>query len=486
MKLTIFNSWRKSASIIILSTTLIRLLTLGAYPLTDRTEARYGEIARKMAETGDWITPQIEYGVPFWGKPPLSTWLTAGSYKLFDVNDFSARLSSFVLIFLAVSLVYVLAKRRSVDRALISSMILATTLGFFVSSGAVMTDPALVFGTTLSMVGFWKAFHSSIYPNRLWGYLLFVGLAIGLLAKGPVSIVLIVLPIVIWLLWQKKLGDAWRSIPWLSGTGLMLFIALPWYFLAEAKTPGFINYFIVGEHWKRFTESGWTGDLYGSGHAHPYGTIWLYWLLAAFPWSLLCITLVVKTLFNRAPLKFASLEHNREWITYLLVWAITPMIFFTFSSNILWTYVLPGLPAFTLLMAEFFFLCFPSKKTSKQVILIGLVVPLIFLLGFPAVVNLANKNSQKYVISQYQELCGGSNCQLAYYFEMPYSAEFYSGGKAIEVRDMNHTTQLLEDSNQDRIFFVVRTREIGDFSKEFGIQIDELSEYNGYTLLRAH
>ena len=51
----------------------LRMLTLGAYPLMDTTESRYAEIARKMLETGDWLTPQFDYGVPFWGKPPLST-----------------------------------------------------------------------------------------------------------------------------------------------------------------------------------------------------------------------------------------------------------------------------------------------------------------------------------------------------------------------------------------------------------------------------
>jgi len=57
----------------------VRLATLGFYPLMDSTESRYGEIARKMLETGDWIMPQADYGVPFWGKPPLSMWLSAAS-----------------------------------------------------------------------------------------------------------------------------------------------------------------------------------------------------------------------------------------------------------------------------------------------------------------------------------------------------------------------------------------------------------------------
>lgn len=76
---------------------LMRLLTLGLYPLTDTTEARYAEVARKMVELGDWITPWYDYGVPFWAKPPLSTWLTAASFKVFGLNEFAARLPHFVL-----------------------------------------------------------------------------------------------------------------------------------------------------------------------------------------------------------------------------------------------------------------------------------------------------------------------------------------------------------------------------------------------------
>src|SRR4051812_29206889 len=76
---------------------LVRIVASVVVPLTDTTEARYGEIARKMLETGDWITPQHDYGVPFWAKPPLSTWLSAGSMKLFGVNEFAARLPSLLL-----------------------------------------------------------------------------------------------------------------------------------------------------------------------------------------------------------------------------------------------------------------------------------------------------------------------------------------------------------------------------------------------------
>ena len=70
----------------------IRAFFNGALPLMDKTEARYGEIARLMAETGDWVVLQIDYGVPFWAKPPLSTWASALSISLFGTHEFFVRL----------------------------------------------------------------------------------------------------------------------------------------------------------------------------------------------------------------------------------------------------------------------------------------------------------------------------------------------------------------------------------------------------------
>ncbi len=90
----------------------------------------------------------------------------------------------------------------------------------------------------------------------------------------------------------------WKKVatclPWKGGIALFLLLSVPWYLLAEWKSPGFLNYFIIGEHIKRFVVSGWEGDLYGSAHKEIRGTIWVYWILAALPWSPVLIYQVLR------------------------------------------------------------------------------------------------------------------------------------------------------------------------------------------------
>src|SRR5947199_4652582 len=119
---------------------LARLVGMAAAPLMDTTEARYGEISRKMAESNDWITPWFDYGVPYWGKPPLAFWVTALSFKLCGVSEFSARLPHLIIALLIVSLIVWLAARRDRNAAVPTLVLISGSFLFFVATGAVMTD----------------------------------------------------------------------------------------------------------------------------------------------------------------------------------------------------------------------------------------------------------------------------------------------------------------------------------------------------------
>ncbi|MCP3176220.1 glycosyltransferase family 39 protein [Desulfuromonas sp. KJ2020] len=470
---------------------MVRLLSLGSYPLADTTEARYGEIARLMAQTGDWITPQIHQGVPFWGKPPLSTWLSALSIRVLGVNEFAIRLPSFLLALLVLALVYFVAVRqRGRDFALVATVVLALSVLFFVSSGAVMTDPALLLGTTLSMIAFWRAMTAKKSRALVWGYLFFVGLSIGLLAKGPVALILVGLPVGGWVLWQRQWGHVWRRLPWFSGLALCLALSAPWYYLAELKTPGFLDYFLIGEHWKRFMVSGWQGDLYGNAHSRPLGTIWLYWLVTALPWSLVLLA----SLFRKEFRQKAGLMLRRPdgWGVYLMLWSVAPMVFFTLAGNILWTYVLPGLPAFALLVAE---LMLPDQAENLartispepglgKMMGVAVTTTLLFVSAWLLIAGqiVPAKKCQKELVAAYQAVRVEEAGDLIYLFKRPHSAEFYSRGQALLAEQPAEVNRYFQNSSND--YFAIKEGDLRRLPTEVRQRVAKLGEFNGYYLLK--
>ena len=407
---------------------LARLLTLGLYPLTDTTEARYGEVARKMAELGNWVTPLYDYGVPFWAKPPLTTWLSAISIKLFGVNEFAARLPYFLLAVLIAWLLWRWVSRSSGRQAQLAVAMMSGTLLYFVASAAVMTDLGLVLGTTLAMIGFWAAFEEgeSARPKEVW--LLFIGLGIGLLAKGPIAVVLSGLPIGLWMLLTGNIKASWQRIPWIKGTLLTLAIAAPWYVMAEIRTPGFWEYFFIGEHWNRFTVTGWAGDKYGTAHATQRGAIWLFALAAVMPWTALVPLLWIGRKSNSSHQKPRSSDYSRNLTIYLLAWSMASCLFFTLSGNILWTYVLPALPAMALLAARWLS---RDARTGliSGVVAGGVMAMSLLVTAFFVREELADSwKSAKTVVRSYQ--ANASSQPLLFMGDLPYSASFYSKGTA--------------------------------------------------------
>ncbi len=445
---------------ILVAAVAVRVATLGLYPLLDNTEARYAEIARKMLETGDWVTPQIRYGVPFWGKPPLSTWLAAASFLALGVGEFAARFASLLPSIGVAWLTWTMAARRGGrELALKATVVLATTPLFFVSAGAVMTDPALILGTTLSMAGFWQAMTRPGRDGRLWGWLFFVGLAIGLLAKGPVGVVLTMAPIGVWTLWKGGVANVWKRLPWIAGTLLTVALALPWYLAAEARTPGYLDYFIVGEHWKRYTQGGWQGDLYGTAHVRPRGIIWLFALAAMLPWSAVWIgQLWQLRRLRRAPAPPPA-EPADGWREYLWLWLLASPVFFTPARNILVTYVLPAMPAFALLVASAWTAVGDEGRRNALTKHWGFLMPVLMAGGVLfALPGLAPRYSHQALVAEYLARRGSPQEALVYLGLPPASAEFYARGRIVTAGTEALLAPYLQDGRRD--FFVLTDDEL--------------------------
>lgn len=470
---------RSPFTIILLIALGIRLATLGAYPVVDLTDARYAEMARKMVETGNWLMPQFDYGVPFWGKPPLSIWLTAASLKALGINAFAAHFPSFLVVLATAALIFYLARReRGSEYAWSASAIFATTAATFVLAGAVLMDPALTLGITVSMVGFWLAISEG---GRHWGYVFFLGLAFGVMVKGPVALVHVGIPIGLWVLVRRQWVACWQRLPLITGTVLMLAVTVPWFVLAERATPGYLEYFLIGEHFKKFTVPGWSGDLYGHPHSRVRGSIWLDWIVVALPWSVLLLGVAARSIWSKR--QSLSAIARTDWQLYLLLWMISPMLFFTFSSNILWTYVYPGIPGLALLLAEVW-----QNRSSDKVMRwragACLIIPLLFIgaviFVFP---KQAPMRTEKFLVERYQQLDPAQASRLVYVGERPFSAQFYSQGRARRIDGPEQLPQALASGGRD--FFALPTGSFKTLPQAVRVRLDRIGTYGRFELLRA-
>ena len=169
----------------------------------------------------------------------------------------------------------------------------------------------LSFSVALTMLGFWESIHGK--NKALWSGLFFVGIGLGLLSKGPIVGVLTIPPIFFWLVRFRVSPKKILQLPLLLGILIVLIIALPWYFLMEKNSPGFIDYFVVGEHFLRFIDSSWAGDKYGFPKQQPLGIIWLFLLAGALPWSFI--------LMGRVKGKILTIW-NDKWHLFLWLWVL--------------------------------------------------------------------------------------------------------------------------------------------------------------------
>lgn len=450
---------------------LARVLTLGVYPLTDTTEARYAEIARKMVQLNDWVTPWYEYGTPFWAKPPLSMWMTAGSFKLLGFSEFAARLPHLLAGCAIVWLLWDWLRSAGARQAWLAATLLSGGLVFYVSAGAVMTDTAMVLGTTLAMRGMWLGMNGEPRIRRREAILAFLGISLGLLAKGPVALVLVLMAAGAWALSARKVAVMWRELPWLRGALLTMALTIPWYAAAELATPGFLRYFLIGEHWQRFLVSGWAGDRFGNAHAFPRGSILLFAVMAFLPWTVLLPPLAwrQRRLTRVAPDGLAA---------YLGWFAFVPILFSLPAGNILWTYVLPAAPAFAA-WGALWLSTLSRRRLVDGVVAAGAIAMSLAFTGVVTYRNLTNEwKSAKDVVTAYRQYATQAPAPLLFLGGVPYSASFYSQGQA----QLISGTRELQGQESPAYLAVAATDFYSlDFEPPTGWRL--LGRHDGYVLL---
>ena len=316
---------------LILATLAIFFWGLGSIPLLSFNEARRAVPVREMLASGDWLIPTLNHYL-YISKPPLFYWLAGLPALLFNsASEWVVRLPSALAALAITWLTFFSMRRRfGLAAAVLTVLILITSAGFtaFARRAEIeMLLAACCFGSMLA--AFEYIFGRQ---DKRWLDAAFLCLGLGLLTKGPVTLLFYVPPLLVFW-WRYRLPQALACLTHLRGWLIAIVIGGLWYLLVSLK--------LGWDIWSRVVETDIAGKV-GNAKADPLYQYPL-WLITDFlPWCLLALALPLKTV--------------RRWLAapqsgFLLIAAVVPLIIFSFFANKHAKYLLPTYPAWAALLA---------------------------------------------------------------------------------------------------------------------------------------
>jgi len=315
---------KRVTTVLVFLAALIFYLSFNAYiPVTDPVESNYALTAKEMVINGDWLSPRI-YGHYWFDKPIMIYWLIAVSFKVFGVTDFAARLPSAVFSAGSVAFVYWFGQKLfpNTRTALLSAVVLATSLEFWVLAKMIITDAVLFFYTSVSLATLYLGLR-----NMGWGWYIVAYGAAGLavLTKGPVGLVLPGLIIIGYIVLTRQWQLA-KRLYLLPGLVIFLLVAGPWYLkMYQFHGSEFIDTFLGLHNYIRATVS-----------EHPNDNV-VYYYLVLFPVSMLPWTGVLLRCRN-----LLRKESKSSHLVYLTIWPLIIIVFYTLMATKYPTYVFPA------------------------------------------------------------------------------------------------------------------------------------------------
>ncbi len=297
---------------------------LSVMPQMEPDEARYSLIASAMNESGNYITPHIKSTI-YLEKPPLVSWATAISFKIFGENDFSARLFAALCAWGCILLVYFIGRHfRDEKTGLFAAAILTVSCYHFFLGRINILDMPL---TLFICLAIWLGYLALKRQNKNYLFYLFYFIcALAFLTKGIIGVVFPFGILIVWLLWSGQ----WRKLLLLfSPVGILIFLmtVCPWLILAQKENSDFLWFFFVREHFLRFTTK-------MHGKTEPFYFYLPILIGGVLPWAVYLIQawknkFISESLFAR--------DDNK----LLVVWLLLIFIFYTISSSKLPTYIAP-------------------------------------------------------------------------------------------------------------------------------------------------
>ncbi len=322
----------------------------------DDVDSVQAQIAHNMLQTGDWVTARLD-GIAYLEKSPLVYWAMALCFWIFGVHAWAARifvvLSVFLLCWLTTSFgMWAFGKREG----FYAGLCISTCIGLFLFTRILIPDVTLVAMMTLSMWAFLRLLDEEEPHPRLWAYIGWASMAVGLLLKSLIAMVFPIGAALVYLAitHQLFLRRTWQRLHVYTGLILLLAIAAPWHILATLHNPpyfvwsmysgpgiyhGFLWFYFINEQLLRFLNMRYPRDY----NTVPRLWFWLFNLIWLFPWS--------AYLVGTAKLSYKPEDRAGRTRLLALSWAGFVMVFFTFSTTQEY-YSMPIYPAVALLLGS--------------------------------------------------------------------------------------------------------------------------------------
>lgn len=324
--------------------------------LMDDVDAVQAQIARNMFASGDWVTARLD-GVAYLEKPPLFYWMIAGSYRLFGVHDWAARLPVALSAIGLALLTAAFGRWAFGNRAgFFAGLCISTCVGLWLFTRILLPDALQTLTIALALWAFLRALDEQERHPRTWAAILAAGLGAGLLLKSLIGVVFPLGAAFVYLLLTRQLFAArtWKRLRPFTGLAIVLLVAAPWHILAALRNPpvwdftmrsapgeyhGFLWFFFINEQLLRFLNLRYPRDY----DTVPPVLFWLLNLAWLFPWSV-----YLPAAFR---LSYRPLDRAGKTRLLALCWIGFVMVFFTFSTTQEY-YSMPIYPAMALLLGS--------------------------------------------------------------------------------------------------------------------------------------
>jgi 4-amino-4-deoxy-L-arabinose transferase-like glycosyltransferase len=317
-------------------------------PLLPIDETRYLAVAWEMFSKRDFLVPTLNFE-PYFQKPPLLFWLIEIAWALLGVSRTAALAVIFLISSLSIYLTQLLAETLFPDNPSIARRVPWLMLGnvvFIIYSSLILFDLLLtvcVLAAVLALLDFAKGLGASCAVAAG----LFVGL--GALAKGPVVLVHVAAPILLYQVWRDPVSSL-RPRRFFSGMVVVAAAALlpvaSWLEPVFHRLGSGFAYDLV---WRQ--AAGRVSGSLPSAHSRPF-----YFYLELLPITLLPWILSPQLWRSKPWLLWQAdgiTSRDKRFVQLLALWPLVVLVTFSLIAGKQPHYLVPALPPVIILFGYF-------------------------------------------------------------------------------------------------------------------------------------